>query len=332
MIKDKNIFSKFWKELNSYNDFMITTHVNPDGDAITSVILMGYILSKLNKTYKIVLNSPIPEKLQFLTNKYYNILIPELLIVPDGVDLLTQFKENYFPEAIIILDTCGEERLAEFKKYFNKAKAILNVDHHIGKRGFPGVADVVNETAASTGEVIFDILKENNFELDKTSAELIYTSIVNDTRFFTQPNTTAHTHLIAAECTNKGVDAEEVYQTFSEISYPALLTYGKIFSRAKKEKNIIWSYVTKEELTDVPRGELDGLIEKLRDVKDTDTALLFKEIDTNKIKVSMRGKFGVDVYKVANKYNGGGHKQAAGCTMQKSMDDAIDIILKEFRK
>ncbi len=330
MKKETKIYKDFFNTLIQYNDFLITTHINPDGDAISSIILMGYILSKLDKKYKIILNSSIQENFKFLVNKHYNILVPELLIVGDDVDLLTQFPEDYFPKAILILDACGKERLAEYKKYFNKADAIFNIDHHLGKRGFKGKIDIVDDSASSTGEVIYDILKVNNFDIDLTIAELAYIAIVNDTRFFTQPNTTENTHLIAAECLKLGVNPESVYQDFSGIHIETLKTFGKVLSRLKKENNMVWSYITKKEIEETPDNDLDGLIEKLRDVKNIDAAVLFKELDVNKIKVSLRGKNGFDVFKIANKYGGGGHKQAAGCTLYKTMDETVKIILKEF--
>ncbi len=330
MIPNEKIYKDFWQEIEKYNSFLIVTHIRPDGDAISSVILMAYILSKKNKRYNILLNDNFPLKYNFLKDKYYKIIIPELLIVPDNKDLLNMLPENYFPEVIIILDTCGKDRLGNFAKYFNKARIFLNLDHHLGERFFKGKVDLVDRNASATGEILFDLIDVNNFEVDLTVAELSYTAIVADTRFFTQPNTTPHTLEVAARCLEKGVSPEYIYKKFSEKDINTVKVFGIVMSRAKMENNIILSFIKKEEIEMCKDNDLDGLIEILRDIEGARGAVLFKELDKNKIKVSLRGKDGFDVFRIAEKFNGGGHKQAAGCTIEKNLEETMEIIKREL--
>lgn len=334
MIKNKNLYKKVWEEFKNNKSFLITSHINPDGDAICSQILVASILRKFGKKYNIIMEDSFPERFRFILQDYYEIVVPELVNVPKGVDLLTQLPENYFPEVVLIIDSGGTDRLGEFAKYFDRAKKIINIDHHTGDRHYKSSVNLIDINASSTGEIIYDLMENNNYKIDRNSAVLIYIAIVTDTRFFTQANTTSRAHKITSYLIENGVVPEELSYQLEEVPPDTLRVFGKVLGRLKTEldNKIIWSYISESELKKCRSRDIDGLVELLRGTTDTKVAILFKVIGKDKIKVSMRGKYNFDVFRIASEFGGGGHIQAAGCTIKGKLDDVVKIIIDKFKK
>lgn len=332
---NKEVYHNFWKALQKNDNYLITTHINPDGDGICSIILFGSILSFLKKKYYMVIEGSFPEKLKFLYNEYKNVLIPELIQVPKGQDICIHIPETFTPESVLILDTCGNNgRLGEFTKYFSKINTVFNIDHHTGTRKFPGKIDLVDEKASATGEIIYELLKYNKYKIDSKTAKLIYISIITDTRNFMQSNTTAITHNIVSHLLETGIQPEKIHFYFQELQKKTLQIYGKVISRLQTVYNdkLVYSHITNKELSECLNSDVDGLIEILRNVQGTQAALLLKEIGTKEIKCSMRGKNGFNVFNIAKKYKGGGHKQAAGFTIEKNLKETTSFLLKHLKE
>ena len=330
----KQSYKKFWKLLNKHDNYLVTSHINPDGDGICSTIILSIILKSLKKKYYLLMEDVFPEKFKFLIKDYTNFIIPELINIPKNEDLRNMLPESFIPESAIILDTRGNDRLGNFSKCFSDLKTVLNIDHHIGKRQFAGTIDLVDQNASATGEIIFNLLKAGNFKIRPDVAKLIYISIVTDTRNFTQANTTSETHLIISELLRTNIKPEEILFYLEEIPAKALRIYGRVIARSRLEFNnkLIWSYITQKELNECVNSDIDGLIEILRNAKNTCSAILFKELNKNKVKASLRGKKGFNVYKIAKKFNGGGHKQAAGFSYSANLKTAIKILLRQLQK
>jgi len=330
---DEKDFKKVWDVIKTNKSFLLTAHINIDADALCSLLALAYPLTKFKKNYNIVLAESLPSKLDFIIKKHYKIIIPEFIYVPESVDLLTQLKENYFPDVIIIVDCGGKERLGNFSKHFNKAKTILNIDHHPGNRHIESSLNLIDTNASATSEIIYELFRINNFEITKEIAELLYTGICVDTRFFTQANTTAKTLKIAADLIEKGAEPENIANNLQLTSFNTLKVFGKILNRLEKDFNgkLVYSFVTNEELKEC-NNNIEGAVELLRNIDTAVVSLLFKELDKNKIKISMRGKNNFNVLEIAYKFNGGGHLQAAGCTINDTLKNAIKIILNEFKE
>ena len=330
----EQLYKKSWKLLKEHNNYLVTSHINPDGDGICSTIAMGIILKALKKKYYILMEDSFPEKFKFLINDYAYYIIPELINIPKNKDLMSMLPGNFNPESIIILDTCGNNRLGTFCKYFSNLKTVLNIDHHSGKRKFSGPSDLINQNASATGEIIFNLLKANHFKIQLNIAKLIYISIISDTRNFTQSNTTSETHSIISELLKTNIQPEKIHFYFEEIPSGVIKIYGKVMTRLKLAFNnkLVWSYITRQELNKCINSDITGLIEILRNVKNTCSAILFKEIDKDKIKVSLRGKKGFNVYKIAREFNGGGHKQASGFSYNANLKNAIKKLLIQLKK
>ncbi len=212
----KTLFNKFWHSLKRSDNFLITTHINPDGDGLSSMLIFAIILKSMKKKYYIVMEDAFPEKYKFLLLKYTKYLIPEYVRVLSKMDLRVQLPSQFQPESMIIIDTAGINRLGTFAEKipeFN-LKTILNIDHHKGKRKFTGTVDLVDEKASSTSEIIYDLLKYNHYTITEDIAELLYMALISDTKNFTQSNTTSKSHRVAADLLNKGIQAEKKINYF----------------------------------------------------------------------------------------------------------------------
>lgn len=333
---NKKIFFKFWQKLKDNDNYLLTTHINPDGDGICSILIFAIILKLLKKKYFIVMEDMFPEKLKFLLNEFTNYLFPEFINIPKGLNIKTALPENFIPKSLIIIDSCGNDRLGKFANDLPdlKLKFVFNVDHHNGKRRFPGPVDLIDIKASATAEIIFNLLKTINYKITKEIAKLVYISIITDTKNFTQSNTTAECHMITSELIRLGVNPEEVQFQLQEIPSDTLKIYAKVINRFQLKYNdkLIWSYITNPELKKCINKDTEGLIEILRDVKNTKLVILLKEVASNKVKVSLRGKNGFDVFRIAKEFNGGGHLQAAGFNIDYNLKKSINILFKAIEK
>lgn len=333
---NKKTFFKFWQKLKNSNNYLLTTHINPDGDGICSILILAIVLKSLKKKYFIVMQDMFPEKLKFLLNEFTNYLFPEFINIPKGLNIKTALPENFVPESLIIIDSCGNDRLGKFANDLPglKLKFVFNVDHHKGKRKFPGPIDLVDNKASATAEIIFNLLKTIKYKITKEIAKLTYISIITDTKNFTQSNTTSECHIITSELIHLGVNAEEVQFQLQEIPSDTLKVYAKVIKRFQLKYNnkLIWSYIKNSELKKCVNKDTEGLIEILRDVKDTQFVILIKEVGPNKVKVSSRGKNGFDVFRIAKEFNGGGHLQAAGFNIDYNLKKSIKILFKAIEK
>ncbi|MBN1899138.1 MAG: bifunctional oligoribonuclease/PAP phosphatase NrnA [Spirochaetes bacterium] len=331
MLKNKNLYKKVFNELKKNNNFLIASHINPDGDSICSSMLMATLLRDFDKRYHIIIEDPFPERYRFILSHYYKVVVPELINVPKGVDLLTQLPEDYFPDVILIIDSGGTDRLGDYSKYFKRAKKIINIDHHAGHLSFKAL-NLLDPDASSSGEILYDLMEANHYKFGKDLAILIYTAIVTDTRFFTQANTTSRTHYIVSRLIEKGVVPENIAYQLEQVPPDTLKVFGKVLTRSKTDFDgeLIYSYITKPELKACRSRDIDGLVELLRGTTETKVALLFKELD-GKVKVSMRGKNHFNVFKMARQFDGGGHIQAAGCTVDGNLSRVIKIVLDKFK-
>ena len=331
---NKQQYLKFWQILKKHDNYLITAHIHPDGDSICSSILFASILKSFKKKYYILMEDLFPEKFKFLINNYADLLIPELINIPQNKDLKELLPGSFKPESVIILDACGIDRLGEFSEYFSDLKVKLNIDHHSGIRTFQSRDDLIDTNASAAGEIIYYLMKANRFKITPEIAELIYISVITDTNSFSQSNTTAATHFMVSELLKTGIKPEEIHFYFSEQPAEAIQIFGKVTARLKLKYNnkLAWSYILKSELDRCPDSDVGGLIETIRNVKDTRAAVLFKEVNKNMTKVNLRGKKGFNVRRIARKFNGGGHIQASGFNYNEGLNKSIKILLNKFKK
>ncbi len=308
--------------LKNENSFYISGHVQPDGDSIGAVLGLYHSLTNAGKkVIPLGKSTEIPPQYRFLP----------------GIEALFSAKNIIDPADVFIsLDAPNVERLGEAGKAFKISRIHINIDHHLDNSNF-GDFNLVDIRKSSVCEIVFWILKEAGFEINIETATCLYTGIVTDTGRFQYSNTFPSTFETARILIESGVLPVSIFsEVYENLSFNALKLLGKVLSRAESNNGLVWSAILKDDLkeTKADLSETENFIDLLRSVKDVKVAAIFKEviIEGKKVwRVSLRGKNGYDVQKIAQKHGGGGHKQAAGYRTEQNIDEATDEIIKHIK-
>lgn len=312
------------RELDRFKKIYLISHINPDGDSIGSLLALGSSL-KYKYMDRIVLlkSDDAPKKFTFLVN------IDKLVNVND--------IENIECNSVLITLDCGDLfRIGELYEHVDKFDKIINIDHHISNKNF-GDINIVKDDVSSTGEIIFDIIKENNLKIDNNIAADLYTSISSDTGSFKYDNATSKTHRIISNLLEFNIDKNKIIQ---EIYQNRSIEKTNVFIQSIKElefhKNnqVGITIITKEMMdnTNALSEDIDGIVEFIRDTEYVEVACVIREVKKEEFKISLRSKKYLDVAKVAEIFDGGGHIRAAGCTIYHNINIVKKQILEEIIK
>ena len=315
--------NKILEKINSANKILIITHVNPDGDTLGSAVSMKeFIGDKADILIQTNKEKGIPYNYRFmdtLNNAKY------LDTVADEYDLL------------IALDVASIERIVELpRKIFNNSTNTINIDHHKTNKGY-GKLNLIKGGYSSTGEVLYDFYNTCNIKITKKMAEALYAAILTDTGCFKYETVTPDTFKAAAKLAEIGVDVSDIARKCYDNKPKSMVIFqADVVLSAKYVFNNKVSYVI---VTDdimkkykVGNEHTEGIAEILRSVCSTNISIVLKENeDKTSTKVSLRSKT-IDLTPVVKHFNGGGHKMAAGCTIQKPAKIAIELILNEISK
>jgi len=307
----------------------ITTHVNPDGDALGSEIALADFLSGMGKPHRTINCSPTPESFRFL----------------DPYDEIELYREDIHrnlcsseTELVFFLDLGKYERAGALGERFNDCPASkVIIDHHPPE---PVDADVVvvNSRAASTGSLVYDLINFIDSSLiTERIALAILTAVVTDTGYFRYSNTTETTHLIASSLYRHGANVTEIRRRL-ETGYPVCRQklMGLTLSRLKTTYSgqIAFSCITREmfEEAGAKREHTDGIIDQIRLINGTKIAFLVIQEDGERFKVSFRSGDGASVNKIAAMLGGGGHPRAAGANLIGSLETVTNHVLEAARE
>ena len=310
--------------LNSIQDaksILIITHINPDGDTLGSAsALKSFIGDKADILIQINDNFNFPATYNFLP--YIN----------TAKNLSNVEEKNY--DLVIAVDTASIDRIIDnAQNIFKNAQKTIVIDHHKTNKGYANL-NYIRGGISSTGEVLFDLFKELDIEITPEMGIGLYSAILTDTGCFKYESTTSHTFEIAKELskivnTSQVADLCYTNKPKNLILFQNYLISNAVFCLNDKiaytliTNDIIEKYNAKDEYT-------EGICETLRSIFGVEIAFVLKETDSG-VKVSIRTKE-IDATKIANVFNGGGHKRAAGCTIKAKLNSALDEILKEAKK
>jgi len=298
---------------------LLICHINPDADALGSMLGLGLGLHRLGyRGVQATFPGPfvVPDPLADLPGL-------QLLIASDQVD-----PE---PELVISFDAASIGRLGELAGHLERAPTSLVLDHHASSTWF-GQINLVDPAAAATAVLVEGLLSRLGVPLDVQIAECLYVALATDTGSFRFDATTPGVHEFAARLLACGIPVGEISRRlFDTRPYGAVLLYGEVLCRAALEptaargRGLIWSYAT---LADLERhGQrsqvLEPLMDSVRCAAEADVACLVKQVRPAEWAVSLRSKGGVDVSRVATALGGGGHRSAAGFTGYGSVDDVV---------
>lgn len=320
---------KIIKYINESNYFIVTSHVNPDGDNIGSTLAMYYYLKSLKKTVYYVIDDETPINLKFLLKDIKVLTSKEFM----------NLNQNEFN--LIALD-CGDlNRICIEKDLLKNAKKLICIDHHSSNDNY-GDFNYVEPEESSTCELVYNLLQrvntKNNIQvIDRKIATALYTGVVTDTGKFTYSNTHATTFEMAKELLLLGADTNKV---INEVYGNNPYNYYKLLGEALNTLNIINKKVAVITLTqdmlkrnNISFKDTDGITPYCRDIEDIEVGILIKEKSSNEIKVSLRSKDYVDVSKIAKAFDGGGHRRAAGLTIfHENIKVATEMVVSETLK
>ncbi|MEW5693774.1 MAG: bifunctional oligoribonuclease/PAP phosphatase NrnA, partial [Candidatus Hydrogenedentota bacterium] len=276
MIED-NIFLKLKELFEQKDSFLITTHINSDGDGIGSALTLKKVLKLYDKKVEVIIDDRIPDRIKFL---------PE-------IDSIKQYSEEYLCQnfdLLIITDTNSLNRIGRMRHFIdrNKCSAIVIIDHHQSGEDVVSLS-ITDVNASSTSEIIYNFLKYTKIPIEKTIALWLYVGFVVDTGNFSQNNTTKEAMTIAGDLLSYGLDPFSIYQQiYQSRSSSSLKLAGIVLKRAllTKDNLCIYSYLTMNDMKKIraTAGDTEDLINYLREHKDALIVIFFREIGKNKIK------------------------------------------------
>jgi phosphoesterase RecJ-like protein len=290
----------------------------PDGDAIGSLLGLGWALHKLDKEHTLACADPVPDSFAYLPGSEAIVAHPE-----GNCDL------------VISLDCSDLKRLGTaYDQNFLRGVPIINIDHHVTNVGF-GSVNWVDPNSAATAQMVLTLIERLEVPLDPTVATCLLNGIVTDTRGFRTPNTTPAVMKAATKLMAAGASLPEITdQVFNRRPLAMLCLWGRALSTTQLDGRIIWTEIsqTMKHECGLNSDSDDGLVSFLTSANEADVGIVFTEKDDGTIDVSMRSMPGIDISGVAIRLGGGGHPQAAGCNLSSTLAEARETVLAKLRR
>jgi bifunctional oligoribonuclease and PAP phosphatase NrnA len=303
----------------------LTTHVNADGDGLGSEVGLWHLLAARGVRASIANPTPIPERFAFL--------------IPDGADQSERAaKEIERADAVVVLDISDLGRIGDLGTAVQARHVpVACIDHHVSPGTLPPGPRLVAPEATATAELIFDLATALGWPVSSECARALYVGILTDTGGFRFANTSPRALRVAGALLECGVDPESIYEAVY-----ASAPEGRIRLTAEVLQTLVVEDDTGLAWVTVPPGalerfgatpdDLDGIVEFPRSIAGVRLALLFRQIANGRIKVSFRSMGAVDVAALAQQFGGGGHKKAAGASLDVSLAEAQQHVLDAARR
>ncbi len=302
--------------LRSGHRFLITSHANPDGDAIGSTVAAARLLRQLGKSTTMWLRDPVP--------RLYRAL-PGSERIHAGTEPPANFPDDF--DGAIIMECPSTDRtgLAEFLTDL----PLINIDHHLGNEHY-GSVNWVDTAAPAVGEMVFRIARAMNLTIGRDVANALYLTLVTDTGGFRFSNTTAAAFDAAGELVREGASPETISKWLYESQPESVLRLVAEMLQTLEihaEGLVATAWLTHEmvERAGAGPGDSEGLIDYPRSIEGVEAVAMFRQLEDGNFKVSLRSRGQVDVEKIARRLGGGGHKNAAGFSSQKTREELFAL-------
>lgn len=304
--------------IEKHQSFAITSHIRPDGDGLGSSLALNWILQSLNKNSEVIICDNVPHAYQQLPGA------EQIRVIPD-------LDRDY--DAVFVIE-CSDVTRPGLPRL--KDQLVVNIDHHTTTELF-GNLNWIDSTAAAVGEMIYNLAKALGVQITPELASCIYAALLTDTGSFHFSNTTERTFKIASELVKCGAQPAKLSQAiFYQYPYAKIKLTGAVLSTLQRDETgrIAWIRMTKEALQESLASEedTDGIINYPLMVGDVEAAAFFRELTNSAIRVSLRSKNRVNVAQVAEHFGGGGHKNAAGFTINSTFEDLSREVLEKLHE
>ena len=298
------------------HSFLITAHMNLEGDALGSELAMYKILKNLGKRAVVCNHDPSPEN--------YSIL-PFIKKIKNNVP-----RKKF--DVAFVLDCSDSSRTGKIKDYLGQAKKIVNIDHHISNTYF-GDYNWVNPKASSACELIYELAKRIKV-IDDDIALCLYTGILTDTGNFTYNNVNSRVHMIAADLLRYKIYPQRIYQhVHSSYLVKDLRFISSLIKKIQLDKSGKISWIKIRRWPKIVRSDLtETIFSIMRLLKDAEIFVLFKRLEKNKIRVNFRSRSRFDVNRIAKFFGGGGHPNASGTTIEDSLDNTEKKVIAFIKR
>jgi phosphoesterase RecJ-like protein len=303
--------------LRAARSILLVTHVAPDGDAIGSLLGLGWLLRGLGKEPILACEDPSPSSVSWL---------------PGSVDIVQQAEGPC--DLVICLDCSDERRMGNVLGERFSGTPLINIDHHVTNTRF-GTVNWVDPSSASTAQMVLMLAESMGWEVTPTVAECLLTGLVTDTRGFRTYNVDAGAMRAALRLMDAGATLNEITRrTLEQRPLASVRLWGQAFDRIQLEGGIMWTEVTRDMQQRWFNGENgdSGLANFLSGVRESSIVVVFTERGDGTIDVGMRSVPGFDVATVACRLGGGGHPQAAGCTLPGPLAEVQGRVLDEIQQ
>ena len=329
----ENILIEEFQKLNSIlinsKTAVISSHINPDADAIGSELTLWNYLKNIGIETKVINISESPYNLKFLD--FDNCILT-----------FSPYLHNDFilnADLSFILDLNDLDRLSDMKEVIEKSKSKkILIDHHLYPKKFADLS-IIDFESSSTGELIWRFLNFNNFKIDKFSAQALYAAIMTDTGSFRFSKTNGKVHRIIGDLIDAGAEADFIYnQIYNRLPFKAIKLLGLAFSSLElffEDKICIMTISNDDFLrTGAMEDDIENFVEKTLSIEGVLAGVLLVEVKSrNEIRISFRSKSNINVRDIAYEFGGGGHLQAAGAILKNiSLKTAKEKIIEKFKE
>lgn len=316
---DKSV-NEILTAIENSKNILISTHTNPDGDAIGSCLALYHYLQQKNKQAQIIIHSPIPSNLKFL-NEINHITI-------NNDEQINKLSTN--SDTIFVVDLNDISRVKSLRLVIEQSNALkIVIDHHLEPKNFADLY-LIDTTASSTGEILYKLLqKDRNFQWTQIISEYLYVAIMTDTGNFRFERTDSEVHRIVADLIDYGADPVKLYnEVYNKIPFNAARLMGIGYSNLEQyfDGKLVLMPIRHQDFLDTNSREEDteSFVESILSVDKVVMSILLMEIkDRNEIRVSIRSKGNYSARALALFFGGGGHLNAAGCRFYGEKFDTV---------
>lgn len=312
--------------LRQVRSVVLASHVNPDGDAIGSLLALTHALNQIGIATEPILVDGVPEIYRW---------------IPGAELVQTEPTQSQF-DAGIVCDAGALLRIgSSLVPLFESVPILIDIDHHVADGTF-GTYQIVDAKRASTAELVYDVILEMERAFGKPLftpeiAQCLMVGIVTDTGSFKYPNVTPQTFAVAAKLTELGGHPAPINErVYENRSYANVKLLGRALEALQRSDDgrVAWSSISAQDFAEfgATDEETEGIVSQIRAVRGVDVAIFFREIPGGKVRISLRGRDGVsDVNKIANVFGGGGHRLAAGCSLEPPLGSAVVAVVAEAK-
>ena len=296
--------------------FAITSHVRPDGDALGSSLGLFWLLRALDKEPEVVMRDPVPHAYRKLP----------------GADLVRVTPRLDRPYDAVFVIECSDVSRPGLPGLGEQL--VVNIDHHSTTSLF-GTINWIDSTASAVGEMIYNLCKAIGVRVTREIAECVYTALITDTGSFHYANTTERTFKVASELVRAGVKPAKVSQAvFGSYAWGKIRLTSLVLSTVKRDPTgrVAWLRQTLDMQAEAGASEedADGFVNYPLSCGEVEAVAFLKETQPGLYRVSLRSKGDVNVARIAERFGGGGHRNAAGCTLAGDWDEAEEMIVSHL--